>query len=145
MATTDELEAAGVKMLSLKDIRSFGQFSGMEGDWSSWSFAFEAATGSIGWGSAITSSVTHDTDISFTALSRVNQSIAKNLYTLLALTCKGKALSIIKLCPEGNGLEAVRRLYHEYRPRGDEHTRHADVQRAAEVVATDSSQRKTFR
>ena len=84
MAAADKLEAAGVKIFSLKDIRSFGQFSGMEGDWSSWSFAFDAATGSIGWGSAITSSVTHDTDISFTALSRVNQSIANNLYTLLA-------------------------------------------------------------
>ena len=122
MATADELEAAGVRMLSFKDIRSCGQFSGMEGDWSSWSFAFEAATGSIGWGAAISGSVILDTDISFPALNRINQSIEKNLYTLLALTCKAKALSIIKLCPEGNRLEAVRRLYHEYRPRGDEST-----------------------
>ena len=42
------------------------------------------------------------------------------LYHMLVTTIKGPALSLVKLTKRGEGLEAIRKIYHEYRPRIEE-------------------------
>eukprot|EP00969_Alexandrium_andersonii_P178490 7891892-Alexandrium_andersonii.AAC.1 len=44
--------------------------------------------------------------------------VARELYYLLTMTCKKRALKEVRKVPQGNGLEAWRRLYQRY-GRGD--------------------------
>eukprot|EP00969_Alexandrium_andersonii_P306349 13542568-Alexandrium_andersonii.AAC.1 len=64
--------------------------------------------------------VENATPISQSSLAERARAISANLYTLLAMKMRAKALTVVKLAPPGNGFEAWRLLKREYRPRGDE-------------------------
>ena len=68
--------------------------------------------------------MTHATDqveeIEILNLSDEAERVGRSLYHLLVSTTKGTALSIVRLTERGNGFEALRKLYLEFRPRLNE-------------------------
>jgi len=108
------------QLLSLKDIRATTAFSGDAIDFEGWVFEAEAMARELGWEDLWMAARDEVDPIDVVRLNAGAVRIADNLYSLLAMRTRGKAQTIVKLCPRGNGFEALRRIYKEYRPSGDE-------------------------
>ena len=109
--------------MSLLDTKSLGKpgpFSGKETEWSSWSFVF------LSWVSMLSSEMraevklaVESTTVATTTDPAVNGR-SSQLYHMLVLLCKGRALHILQSMHERgetNGYEAYRQLAVLYEPR----------------------------
>ena len=62
------------------------------------------------------------TEIDNDLLNDDAKAISRSLYHLLVSLCEGMAMNIVKLTERGNGSEALRKLYKEFRPKFAEET-----------------------
>jgi hypothetical protein len=115
--------AAGSDIPQLIDHRGVSKvptFSGRRADFEEWIFPFESYTGLLGWETLMDRTRHERDEIYFLNLSDEAERVGRSLYHLLVSTTKGTALSIVRLTERGNGFEALRKLYLEYRPRLNE-------------------------
>lgn len=94
--------------------------SGRRHDFEEWVFPFESYCCLLGWDTLVAACRETGSAIETVSLSPETENIGRSLYHLLVSVTKGTALSIVKLTDRGNGFEALRRLYYEYRPRLNE-------------------------
>ncbi|CAK0875518.1 unnamed protein product, partial [Prorocentrum cordatum] len=112
--------AAGVQLLDSRGIGKVPTFSGKREDFEDWIFPFESYCGLLGWTAGLERSRGAEEPLTADDLGEQGVLVGRSLYHLLASTTKGTAQSVVKLCPRGDGFEAMRRLYREYRPRLNE-------------------------
>eukprot|EP00971_Amphidinium_carterae_P190885 3787957-Amphidinium_carterae.1 len=110
------LAQMGVSLLSLKDIRFAEKFSGKDGDFESWAFVTEAMMQELGWTSWWEEYASLGRHVPLTQLGEGPKAVSENMYLMLTQRVEGKAQTLVKLCETGHGLEAMRRIYDEYRP-----------------------------
>ena len=109
--------------MQLLDSRGVGKvptFSGRHEDFKEWIFPFESCCGLLAWTDLIEAVLMLDGPANRQQLGAGMEPVGLSLYHLLASTTHGKALSIVKLVDRGNGFEAMRHLYGEYRPKINE-------------------------
>ena len=90
-------------------------FSGKREDFENWIFRFESYAGMLGWESAVAVVSTLAATLDEELLDEEQRVVSRALYHLLVTVCSGPALSLVKLTRRGQGFEALRRLYREYR------------------------------
>ncbi|CAK0790198.1 unnamed protein product, partial [Prorocentrum cordatum] len=112
--------AAGVQLLDSRGIGKVPTFSGKREDFEDWIFPFESYCGLLGWTAGLERSRGAEEPLTADDLGEQGVLVGRSLYHLLASTTKGTAQSVVKLCPRGDGFEAMRRLCREYRPRLNE-------------------------
>eukprot|EP00971_Amphidinium_carterae_P040071 786750-Amphidinium_carterae.1 len=110
------LAARGLEILPLKDIRWVETFSGNDGDFETWSFVFESLITELGWGDMWEETLARDGSLLLSSFSETARCVSENLYLILSQRVRGKAQVIVKMTEHGNGFEALKRLYKEYRP-----------------------------
>ena len=108
-------------MASLLDLRSLSKpqrFNGQEQKWRDWRFSFEAYCGLLADDFQVTmeQSAAHPTPVSMTALPTRKQEFSKTLFFLLVQLLEGRALAILKMIKDQNGMEAWRQLVKFYEP-----------------------------
>ena len=112
----DLLKAGVVDTRLLSKPKDFG---GQDSHWKDWSFIFEAYVGAIS--ETFLSEVQADANPEETIYNELpteeSRKISMQLYFLLALLCKVKALDVVKEVPRGAGLECWRKLMRKYEPR----------------------------
>ncbi|CAK0831771.1 unnamed protein product, partial [Prorocentrum cordatum] len=98
------------QMWALKDIRAHDTFGGAQDGFESYFFTMEAEVTEMGWRHLYDAAVTHVGPISSESITNEEtRELSRNLGTFLAMT---------KLAGAGNGFEALRRIYADYRPQG---------------------------
>ena len=111
--------AAGFQILGLKDIRLRDTFDGMKENFEGWAFPFETDIDELGWKFLIDKILQENAEITADRLNGIPETVSRNLYLWLTQRMKGKALTLTKLTPRGNGFEALRKIYAEYRPKSE--------------------------
>ncbi|CAK0848676.1 unnamed protein product, partial [Prorocentrum cordatum] len=115
-----DVGAAGVQLLDSRGVGKVPTFSGKREDFEDWIFPFGSYCGLLGWTAGLDRSRDAEEPLTADDLGEQGVQVGRSLYHLLASTTKGTAQSIVKLCPRGDGFEAMRRLRKEYRPRLNE-------------------------
>eukprot|EP00971_Amphidinium_carterae_P177772 3526078-Amphidinium_carterae.2 len=111
------LSAQGMEILPLKDVRWVEVFSGNDSDFEAWSFVFESLMIELGWGDLWEETQQREEALVLGSFSETARCVSENLYLILSQRVKGKAQVIVKMTERGNGFEALKKLYKEYRPR----------------------------
>ena len=109
------MAAAGRQLLDTRDSARLSDFSGDREKFEQWSFMFESYAHLMGWGRFIEAAIREQNPITQERLGADCAAINGDVYYLLAARVKGPACSVVKLVERGNGMEAVRRIYKEYR------------------------------
>ena len=104
------------RLVDLKGVGRFPAFSGEGADWPEWRFRFENGADLIDMGDAMTMAVQAKQPIEFNRLLSKYAQRAKLLYGVLVQACSGRALSLLRLVRQRNGLEGWRQLVAEYKP-----------------------------
>ena len=91
------------------------EFGGDRSKFEHWAYMFESYVHLLGWGSQIEEAIGCTTKIDPEALGEAAREYNEHPYWLLATKVQGPAASVVKLVKRGNGMEAVRKLYKEYR------------------------------
>ena len=94
------------------DIDVNGQPEGMT--WSQWIFAFRSYLGAFDPAATrllrqVETNVEDPVVVDNTSMTEVERRLSKQLFHVLALTCRGKALQVVRRVPEGFGFEAWER------------------------------------
>ncbi len=113
------MAAPGMTTPGVLDQRVLGRpiaFSGEEKDWREWSFVFVAFLSTL---SPEFRDEMHHAGVEADEIdpSRLNASVrarSEQLYYLLCVQCRGKALELLRAVPATNGYEGWRRLVREY-------------------------------
>ena len=111
--------AAGLTLLSMKDMRNRDTFTGRTEDWDSWWFPFETDAEHLGWRDLIIASKESTVPIKTVDLGNIAEVVSRNLYLWLSQRTQGKAQVIVRLVEDKCGFEALRLLAYEYAPKGD--------------------------
>jgi hypothetical protein len=90
-------------------------FSGKRDEFESWAFQFESYVGLLGWSDWLVQVRELITEVDELEMSEQTVAVSRQLYHLLVTVVKGPALSIVRLAPRGEGFEAMRRLYRDFR------------------------------
>ena len=104
----------------LLDQRGIGKckgFSGKRENFEKFIFPFESYCALLGWESLMIAARDETTEIDNDLLNDDAKAISRSLYHLLVSLCEGMAMNIVKLTERGNGFEALRKLYKEFRPK----------------------------
>ena len=107
--------AARTELLDTRGAFKAPSFSGKREEFENWIFRFESYTGMLGWERPIAIVATLTTVLDEDLIDEDQKIVSKALYHLLVTVVSGQALSLVKLAPRGQGFEALRRLYREYR------------------------------
>ena len=102
------------------DIDVKGQPEGMA--WSQWSFVFRSYLRAFDPTATtllrqVETNVEDPVVAENTSMTEVERRLSKPLFDVLALTCRGKALQVVRRVPEGFGFEAWKQLCREFEPR----------------------------
>ena len=97
-----------------------GQAEGMP--WSQWSFVFRSYLGAFDPTATrllrqVERNVEDPVVVDNTSMTEVERRLSIQLFHVLALTCRGKALQVVRRVPEGFGFEAWKQLCREFEPR----------------------------
>ena len=106
---------AARQLLDTRGDVKLSEFSGNRDRFEQWAFNFESYAHLLGWGTYVDAAIREDRPIPPERLDEAATRINGDIYFLLATKVKGPACSVVKLVERGNGLEAVRCLYREYR------------------------------
>ncbi len=104
-----------VRLLDLKGVARPPSFSGRQEEWAEWRFKFLSAMYLLGIGKYLRLAETVGRPITMTP-EEVSPAVRKKselLYAVLVAVCSGKALTLLKLVRENNGLEVWRLLADE--------------------------------
>ena len=95
-------------------------FSGRDQDFESWKLKFVISMSLLNFDAALQMAALCKDEVPYNTLRPEYKIQTKYVYSILANTCQGRALNIVRLCitPTGefHGLEAWRRLLQEYEP-----------------------------
>ena len=102
------------------DVDVNGQPEGMP--WSQWSFVFRSCVGAFDPTATrllrqVESIVEDPVVVDNTSMTEGQRRLSTQLFYVLALTCRGKALQVVRRVPEGFGFEAWKQLCREFEPR----------------------------
>ncbi len=90
--------------------------NGKREEFEEWIFPFESYCSLLGWSRWTDGARDAPESIVRETLTDEANDIGRSLYHLLVSQVKGTALSLVKLTDRGNGFEALRKLYKEYKP-----------------------------
>ena len=114
---------AGVGLLSsqqfeldTKSVAKLTVFSGKDKDYPEWEFTSGGFFGLLGWDTAMALALTEPVP-KLETMAEVYMKISKQLFHVLQLYVKGKALGILKQVERGNGLQAWKAMKEEYEPK----------------------------
>ena len=101
------------------DVDVNGQAEGMP--WSQWSFVFWSYLGAFDPTATrllrqVESNVEDPVVVDNTSMTEGERRLSIQLFYVLALTCRGKALQVVRRVPEGFGFEAWKQLCREFEP-----------------------------
>ena len=105
------------QLLDQRGISKCKGFSGKREDFEKFIFPFESYCALLGWESLMIAARDETTEIDNDMLNDDAKAISRSLYHLLVSLCEGMAMNIVKLTERGNGFEALRKLYKEFRPK----------------------------
>ena len=106
---------AARQLLDTRSEVKLTDFDGKRERFEQWAFLFECYAHMLGWGEFVDAAIREPDPLGNWRPGQDAQDINSDVYFLLASKVKGPACSVVKLVERGNGLEAVRRLYKEYR------------------------------
>ena len=110
-------ERAG-KVMDFKSICKPMSFDGAESRWLEWKFRTKNSFVVLGLQDAERYAADHsEENLPNTVLPQNLIGASEFLYSFLVQTCSGKALLIVRLCNEGNGILAWKKLLNAYEPR----------------------------
>ena len=104
------------KMVDFKGVGKFPSFTGEEADWPDWLFRFENCADLIDLTESMELAVKEKEPIDSARLYPKYAQRARLLYGVVVQTCSGRALSLLRLAPNKNGLEGWRQPMAEYEP-----------------------------
>ena len=107
-------------MSSLVDTRLIGKpavFSGTQEPWTDWSFVFKAYCSALSTRLVALMEAAQGQSDLIMPTDPADQAISSQLYYVLALSCKDRALEKLRAAPIGNGLEIWRLFCDEWEPR----------------------------
>ena len=118
---------------SLVDTKPIGRPSTFSGDidasgqpedipWSQWSFVFRSYHGAYDSVATrllqqVEAKVEDPSVLDNESMTEAERRLSVQLFYVLALTCKGKSLQVVRRVPEGVGFEAWKQLCREFEPR----------------------------
>ena len=110
------------RLESVVDMRLLNRlpsFNGDDSEWKTWSFVFESMASLVDLDGLMERCTAEPTEanLHLSAQTAEMQVRMKALYHVLITTCKGKALSLLQMCPRHNGAITWRRMKEEYEPR----------------------------
>ena len=110
-------EIAG-KIFDMKNLMKLPPFDGEDGKWREWKFGIENVLSMMSLDRLMKwAEKTNSVDLEIEFFSEDKLEAARFLYGILIQVCTGKALSILRLCEDKNGLLAWLKLCEEYEPR----------------------------
>ena len=92
-------------------------FSGNDADWPDWRFRFQVCCDLVDAGDVMRLAVMEQDPIPLQRLVPQCRTRARFLYGLLVQVCAGRALALLRIVPDNNGLEAWRVMCREYEPK----------------------------
>ena len=118
MLARQPVSSSGRPHIVAKDVR-VEIFNGFIDRWEDWSFSFKRTIRSM---SRACYSLMLDAEVSSDPVDDIQRTPEQDarsgeLYDVLCQFCSGEALSVIKLVPDMEGIEAWRRLHRKYNPR----------------------------
>ena len=90
-------------LLDLKGITRLQEFTGREDDWADWHYRTKAVMPLLGLYDLVTQTEAQRVPPEQLNLSLEDQAKSKLLWSLLTQVCKGRAYTILRLCPDGCG------------------------------------------
>ena len=105
---------------SLVDTRLIGKpavFAGTQDTWTDWSFVFKAYCSALSTRLVALMEAAQGQPALIMPTDPADQAISAQLYYVLALSCKERALEKLRAAPIGNGLEIWRLFCEEWEPR----------------------------
>ena len=102
------------------DVDTSGQPEGMP--WSQWSFVFRSYLGAYDLVATrllqqVEAKVEDPSVVDNSSMTEGERRLSVQLFYVLALTCRGKSLQVVRRVPEGFGFEAWKQLCREFEPR----------------------------
>jgi len=104
------------RAVDLKSLTRPPTFSGLDVDFQDWAFRMRAFAVLMDLDAPMAEALRHDGELPFDALSPQSTKASKFLWSVFAQLLHGRALAILRLAPEGHGLEVWRKLHAEYCP-----------------------------
>ena len=101
-------------LFDLKGITRLLDFTGREEDWADWHYRTKAVMPLLGLYDLIVQVEAQQQSPDQAQLSQADQAKSKLLWSLLTQVCKGRAYTILRLCPDGCGVLVWWRLYQQY-------------------------------
>ena len=92
------------KMVNLRDVARPSNFDGAESAWSGWRVKFESVMGLLGLSTWMELAARHPRQIRTREQAAGVRERGLLLHAILLQVCAGKALGIVRLVPEQNGL-----------------------------------------
>ena len=95
-------------------------FDGSRERFEAWCFSFESYCALLGWDGYVTTAVNLDpagypNGVPRADLGDKGDRVSRQIFHLLVQIVRGHALTHLRMCERGNGLEAIRRIYADYR------------------------------
>ena len=110
------MAAARPELLDSRVLRKVEVFDGKRENFETWIFTFESYMGLLNWSQYAEAARDAPQPVTMEGLpSDDARALSGSLYYLFVQHVKGQALSVVKLVDRGNGFEALRQLYLEYR------------------------------
>ena len=104
------------RLTDLKGVGKVPHFNGNENAFPDWKWKFEIAMSLLNIKSIMDQARTQVEPVELSSLDEQQTIQSQMLFAILAQALSGKALSILKLIENNNGLEAWRRLCQTYEP-----------------------------
>ncbi len=111
---------SGAQLLDSRGIGKGPNFNGKREEFEEWIFPFESSCSLLGWSRWTDGARDAPEVIARETLTNEANDIGRSSYQFLVSQVMGTALSLVKLTARGSGFEALRKLYHEHRPRLNE-------------------------
>ena len=94
------------KLLDLRGVGRFPEFSGKDTEWQDWKFKFQVCADMMGLGELMRTAARWATTTTAQEQHPSNLERARLLYGILVQVCSGRAMGILRTVQESNGLEA---------------------------------------
>ena len=101
-------------LLDLKGITKLQDFSGREEDWPEWHFRIKATMPLLGMYELIAKVEAMTEQPDQTQLTEIEIKQSHLLWSLLCQIVKGRAYTLLRLCPDGHGALAWWRIFQQY-------------------------------
>jgi hypothetical protein len=116
--TAQQVANAASRVMDMKQLCAPPSFDGAENKWAEWRCHMDSLFVLVGISKSTTWAVqASPLEIEMSLLPKEYEGISVFLHAILSQLCSGKALTIVRLCADNNGLRAWRHLVREYEPK----------------------------